>query len=222
MSSNETELVGALCTRRPLAVSLLHRHGIGTDPTRSLDAACGERGLEPADLLRELAYEEDQLAGPWRTRPVAELLDHIVRTYHRPFDAELATAAAAIAAARPPAGDPRQPMWAELDRQLGELRADMEQHMTKEERVLFPWLRGRAETAGAPIRAMQLEHADTIQLLHAIHAAAGRWTAAGPHGAPPHALVAQLAHVESWLCDHIHLESNELFPRALETESPRR
>jgi regulator of cell morphogenesis and NO signaling len=223
MSTLETELVGTLCTRHPLAVRVLHRHGIGgVDPARSLHTACTERGLDPEALLRELTHEEDQLTGPWRTHPLDELLDHIVRTYHRPFDAELSSAAASITAARPPAGDPRHAIWDELGRQLGELRADMEQHMEKEERVLFPWLRGRAATAGAPIRAMLLEHADTIQLLHTIHDAAKRWIAAGPPSPASDALVDELARVEGWLCEHIHLESNELFPRALETEPPRR
>jgi regulator of cell morphogenesis and NO signaling len=93
----------------------------------------------------------------------------------------------------------------------------MEQHMAKEERVLFPWLRGRADTAAARC-AMQLEHSDTIHWLRAIHATLRRCLAVATGGTQEQVAASRIDHVERWLCEHIHLESNELFPRALEIE----
>ena len=161
MRTDASELVGDLCSHRPLALRVLDRHGIGpADHARSLEACCQQRGIDVATLVAELTAEEEQLAAPWRLRPLPELLDHIVRTYHRPFAAELDEAAAAITFATPSSGDPAHAAWVALQHELAELRADMEQHMAKEEAVLFPWIRSpRARTAAAPIRAMQLEHA---------------------------------------------------------------
>jgi regulator of cell morphogenesis and NO signaling len=218
MSMVEPELVvGELCWRRPLALPVLHRHGVETnDPAKTLIACCASHGVAPSVILDEVATEEARLAGPWRALALTELLDHIVRTYHRPFDAELGEAAFAITAASPSRGAPGHHEWAVLARELAELRTDMEQHMAKEERVLFPWLRGRADTAAAPVRAMQLEHSDTIHLLRAIRATLRRCLAASSSGPLQQAVAIRIEYVERWLCEHIHLESNVLFPRALE------
>jgi len=215
MSIEGTEVVSQLCARRPLAVRVLRRQGIDPGSSRTLGACCEERGLEPGSTLAELTTVEDRVAGTWRTRAMPELLDHVMRTYHRPFAGELDTAAAMLDRARP-GDEPGRAAWTELRHQLEELRTDLADHMLKEERVLFPWLRARAETAAAPIRAMQLEHGDTIQLLLGVHAAAMRWQATTTGDAVRDA-VAKLDELEGWLCEHIHIENNELFRRALET-----
>lgn len=204
-----------LCARRPLAVRVLRRLGIDPSSSSTLGASCQEHGLELGSTLAELTTVEDTVAGSWHARAMLDLLDHVMRTYHRPFAGELDTVAATLDRARP-GDEPGRTAWAELRHQLDELRTDLVDHMLKEERVLFPWLRARAETAAAPIRAMQLEHGDTIQLLLAVHAAAVRWQATTTGDVARDAM-AKLDALEAWLCEHIHLENNELFRRALET-----
>jgi len=220
MSIVASESVKDLCSRHPLVLAVLHGHGIDTsDPCRTL-AACCDGHVDPASIIAEVAAEESRLAAPWRALALTELIDHIILTYHRPFDAELGEAASAVDAARRSHGTPEHDAWATLAHDLAELRLDMEQHMAKEERVLFPWLRGRADTAAAPIRAMQLEHSDTLQLLYAIHATLRRCIDASP-GPLDRTVANHINHIERWLCEHIYLESNELFPRALGTKSRR-
>jgi regulator of cell morphogenesis and NO signaling len=218
---NESEAVVELCSRRPLAIQVLQRHAIDPSDPRSLAACCQDRALEVGVVRGELIAEESRLAGSWRTRTLPELIDHIVTTYHQRLDAALTAAAAAISAAAPPSDGPAHLDWAALQRDLEELRADMAAHMAKEEQVLFPWLLGRADTAAAPIRAMQLEHTDTIQLLHALRAGLRRCLAASGRDPRTQAVAARLDEVERALCEHMHLESNELFPRALDGD-PRR
>lgn len=216
MSMSNAAEVGALCSQRPLGLPVLRRLGIDvTDPHAMLATCCRARGLSVDEVTAAIHGAEAELAERWQRRPVAELLDHVLRTYHRPFARELigllAAIEAACAAARPEAA----PAWTALAAQLVELREAMEQHMEMEERMLFPWLRGRAGTAAAPIRAMQLEHADTIELLIAIAVAAASCEGASAE------ITARLVEVERWLCEHIHLESNELFPRALQAAATR-
>jgi regulator of cell morphogenesis and NO signaling len=221
MSRVEFQPVGDWCSRRPLAVPVLYAHGIdASDPARSLVVCCRDAQVALAPILAEVAAAEAELTAPWRTFWPTELIDHIVHSYHRPLPAEIQELDAAIAAAMPPPDAPGTATWHALRGLVAELADDLEQHMTKEERVLFPWLRVRARTAAAPIRAMQLEHDDTLVTLHALHASAGRCLDARARGPREAAIARELAQLVRRLCEHIHLESNELFPRALDAARP--
>ncbi len=205
-TSPDVETIEAFCTHHPLAVPVLRRLGlVAAGPACSLETACDERGIDISMVRSTVTDVEDQVTAAWRLRPVPELLDHILCTYHRPFAHEHADVEASLAAAI--ADSPAHP-WAELERTLAELRTDLELHMTMEEHVLFPWLRDPASSATAPIRAMELEHADTIHLLLSLPI---------PRSPDPAiaALASRMCEFERWLCEHLHFESNELVPRAL-------
>jgi regulator of cell morphogenesis and NO signaling len=211
---DSAEVVKTLCARRPLAVGVLRAHRIDPSSSLTVGACCDERGLSIAMVFSELRAREDTLASAWRGRTIAELVDHVVLAFHRPLAAKLGELTAMIEAAQPIA-DPALGAWRELGAQLVELQGELELHLIKEEQVLFPWLRSRAATAASPIRAMQLEHADAIGLLLAMHDSADRWQRAVSDSAV-RATIAKLDEIERWLCEHIHFESNELFPRALD------
>lgn len=215
MKDEDVEVVDQLCRRRPLAIRVLRGHGIDPSSRETLATSCARAAAEVAEVVAALDAAERAAADPWRSRAITELLDHVLRTYHRPFAAELDVVVAALDHARPSDG-PELATWVELRQQLAELETALVDHMEKEEQVLFPWLRGRAETAAAPIRAMQLDHGDTIQLLLGVHAATARWLSID--GTPAaSAAVAELDKLERWLCEHIHLENNVLFRRALDS-----
>ncbi|MBL0216182.1 MAG: hemerythrin domain-containing protein [Myxococcales bacterium] len=212
-STQDAETIEAFCTYHPLAIPVLRGLGLALSPlTCSLEACCLDGARDIAVVRAAVTAAEEALAGSWRGRPIAELLDHILRTYHRPFGRELAELEVALATARPSA---EGAAWKQLVGEIANLRADMELHMEMEEHVLFPWLRDPASTATAPIRAMQLEHADTIHLLLSLEPPA----ASSPSAAE---VVSRLRALESWLCEHLHFESNELIPRALQVEASRR
>lgn len=211
-STQDAETIEAFCTYHPLAIPVLRGLGLPlSTPASSLERSCRDGALEVTAVRAAVAAAEQLLTASWRGRPISELLDHILRTYHRPFARELGELEAALATAKA-STDPSG--WTELTRNVAELRADMELHMEMEEHVLFPWLRGHANTATAPIRAMQLEHADTIHLLLALQLPA----ISSPLVAD---VVSRLGALERWLCEHLHFESNELIPRALQVEVSR-
>jgi iron-sulfur cluster repair protein YtfE (RIC family) len=211
--------IAELCERRPLALALLYRRGIdASEPNVTLDAACTARGLDVTAWLAELEAEERKLVEPLHALDVHGLIDHLLRTYHGPLAHELAAFEACVRASRDGSD---ATAWNELVALAVELRVDMEQHMKKEESVLFPWLRARAATAAAPMRAMQLEHGDTLGLLHAVHRAVERCLRKRSDTTAV-SVAMQTAHVERILCEHMHLENNELLARALErASSPR-
>jgi regulator of cell morphogenesis and NO signaling len=98
------------------------------------------------------------------------------------------------------------------------LKADLEPHMMKEEMILFPMIEGgRGSMADGPIAVMREEHdlvGTTLKRLRELTRdyevpaqACNTWRALW-HG---------LAALERELHEHIHLENNILFPRALES-----
>jgi regulator of cell morphogenesis and NO signaling len=109
------------------------------------------------------------------------------------------------------------------------LRQELESHIFKEERVLFPLI-GQLEAARAPfpihcgtvenpIRVMEHEHDTAGLALRRIRELTGNHTAPADACTSFRALYAGLADLESDLHRHIHKENNILFPRAAALEA---
>jgi len=91
----------------------------------------------------------------------------------------------------------------------------------KEEQILFPMIReGRGTEALGPITVMEHEHASAGSALLHLRALTNDYTV--PPGACNtwRALWHGLAALEESLHEHIHLENNILFPRALAGTPP--
>ena len=104
--------------------------------------------------------------------------------------------------------------------------------MMKEEMVLFPYI-GRMEeavlqrepvipgpfgTVQNPVTMMEHEHDSAGQALRALRAASGNYTAPADGCVSYQTLYKALAEFETDLHQHIHLENNILFPRAIAME----
>jgi regulator of cell morphogenesis and NO signaling len=112
---------------------------------------------------------------------------------------------------------------------FAELRAELEPHMFKEERILFPAIRmlEQSESPPAfpfgavanPIRMMELEHDHAGDALERIRTLTGDYRI--PEGAcnTYRAMLARLQTLEQDMHLHVHKENNILFPRAIELES---
>jgi regulator of cell morphogenesis and NO signaling len=137
-------------------------------------------------------------------RTLAEWVDHVIAEFHRPLPRELAVLDELTAATGDPA---RAALWQGL-------RDDLLLHVSKEERVLFPWIRsGRGASAGAPIQVMTQEHHDS-QLVMARLATDAHTRLEGDDEAARRWAEAYLAF-DARLREHMRLEEQELFPRAL-------
>lgn len=228
--------VAEIVTHHPGTTRVFQRHGI--------DFCCG--GKRPiGEVLRELGLElpavwselETAMAGPgdetdWSEAPLAEIIDHILARYHRGLREELPRLTQMADKVLNAHGAKHPEMVPPVVQRLRALRAELETHMMKEERILFPYVAAleRAErsggpvppspfgSVGGPITVMEAEHDHAGALL----AEMNRLT----HGYQPpegacntfRGLLHGLDELEREMHLHVHLENNVLFPRALDLE----
>lgn len=211
-----------LATQRSGAALVFHRLGLDfcCHGQRSLAEACEQRGLDVARIERELVQAERDAAPEvrWDERPLDALVEHVLTRYHAAHRAELprlvdlARKVERVHAAR--ASAPHG-----LAAFLEELARSLEEHMQKEELVLFPLiLDGRGRMAAMPVQAMEREHEDHGRNLERLRALTGGYRAPDEACTTWRALYLGLAELERQLLQHIHLENNVLFPRALRSQ----
>ena len=212
-----------LATTHPAASRVFHRLGLDfcCGGRKPLADACRAKGLDPDAVLKSIEEEEAVTDLPrWDTAPIPQLVDFIVTRYHDTLRTELPELVALAARVEQrhaeKAACPRG-----LRAHLEEVHASVLEHLAKEEQILFPMiLAGHGGMAGGPIRVMEMEHDDHGRNLEIIRTMTSDHTP--PEEACPtwRALYLRLGTLEADLMDHIHLENNVLFPRALrETEA---
>ena len=92
----------------------------------------------------------------------------------------------------------------------------LQMHMQKEEQILFPMLRsGRGGMAAMPIQVMEEEHRDVGHDLARTRELTNQFTPPEEACNTWRALFLGLQEFERDLMEHIHLENNVLFPKAL-------
>jgi regulator of cell morphogenesis and NO signaling len=200
---------------------------------RPLAEACAQKGINVDSVLAGLA-EATAAAEPARDFTQAtpsELIHHIVSTHHAYVRSELPRLlpmAERCAAKHGPA----HPEVTQIERQLRELGAELLNHLSKEELILFPYIenlekfqngQGSAPhacfpTVESPIQMMLSEHEAAGALLKEMRTATNNF--APPADACP-TLVGLYDGIDAFERDlhrHIHLENNLLFPRAIALE----
>ena len=99
---------------------------------------------------------------------------------------------------------------------LATMREAVLEHLDKEEQVLFPMiLRGHGRLAVGPVHVMEIEHDEHGRNLQELRRLTGDMQPPA-HACPTwRALYLGLQQLERELMEHIHLENNVLFRRAL-------
>jgi regulator of cell morphogenesis and NO signaling len=152
---------------------------------RSLDEACRDAGLDTREVAGALGAVEERDPEPWATMGPAELVDHLEATHHVYLRQELPRLVALGDKVTQVHGE-HHPELADTRDVLRELRADLEPHMTKEERVLFPMIRQVMAADAAPmlhrgslrnpISVMRSEHDQVGELLSRLRFLTGDYT----------------------------------------------
>jgi len=221
MTITSETTVGAVATEYPLATRVFARHGIDfcCGGGRPLGDICAEKGIEVEQMLAEIESEITQADAPevrWDEEPIPALIEHILGTYHAPHKEELPRLEAMARKVNQVHGAKDPQRLQALEDTVIALRADLEQHMMKEEQILFPMIAsGRGGMAGGPISVMEMEHDEAGAMLRRLRELTEDYQV--PDGACNtwRALWVGLEDLERALHEHIHLENNILFPLAL-------
>ena len=233
-----TQSIREIVTQYPSSAEVFHRFDIDLclQADLSLEGACQELQLSVDQVLEKLADSEAKepcgLALDPATLPLARLIQHIVRIHHHCVRQELprlAEMALKLAATR---GD-RAPELAKVAELIEKLRGEMYTHIQKEEQVLFPFISQMDQesivayppshacfrSVTHPIFMMEQEHesadhivAELIRLTN--HLEPPSWACATHI-----ALFSGLREFEADLKQHVHLENDVLFPRAIQLEA---
>jgi regulator of cell morphogenesis and NO signaling len=217
IDANQT--LGQIATAHPAStlVFLRHRLDFCCGGGKKLGDACRAVGLDPKSVCAEIVAEgATRSPERWDTKPLPDLIDFIIARYHEPLRADLpALIDAARRVERVHTKKASCPHGLTAD--LEQLDAEVRQHLAKEEEVLFPAIvagRGGAQVH-MPVRVLMQEHDDHGASLQRLRELATDFTPPPEACATWRALYAGLEKLEAELMEHIHLENNVLFPRAL-------
>ena len=153
----------------------------------------------------------------WDEAPLSDIIEHILAVYHRPLAEELPRLESMARKVLDVHGDKDPERLSELVSVFAALRGELEEHMVKEEKVLFPMIQqGQGVMADGPISVMEHEHESAGDALRRLRELTNDYEVPENACNTWRALWHGLAALEEAMHRHIHLENNILFPRALE------
>lgn len=237
MASEETTAatptIGEIVARDYRAAAVFDRFGIDfcCGGNRRLTEVCAERGLDPALVLEQLGHLEAEgpSAAPRFDRWELDfLIEYIVANHHAYVRAALPRLAAYTEKVAAVHGE-RHPELREIRHRFAQLRHELEFHMAKEEEILFPHVRAMVDahrfgrpgpdspfgTIENPIAVMEEEHRAAGDAMDAIRALSGDYTPPEDGCNTLGTCYGELRDFERDLHEHVHLENNLLFPKAV-------
>ena len=204
---------------------------------QALAEACASAGVAVDNVMEMLAgvtqtNSSDNVSLVFQNASLPELITHILDTHHVFTKSEMdriQSLADKVLAAH----GGNHPELVHLDELITRLCADLKPHMFKEEQILFPYIVAMAEaadqkrtvpfapfgTVNNPIRMMMREHDAAGELLRELRALTSDYRVPVDACISYQTLYQALENFEQDLHQHIHLENNLIFPRALELET---
>jgi regulator of cell morphogenesis and NO signaling len=228
--------VGELASDHPLSIRVFESWKIdyccgGRTP---LADACAAAGKTIEDFVAELdaaATMGSDAARDWMKESLRTVGQYVCEKYHRITREELDTINPIAEKVFGVHGQ-RHPELVQVLTLVRELTSDMLPHMLKEEQVLFPYVEQLEAAAIAkqpaptpffgtvknPVRMMMMEHDRVGELLASLRRVTTDY--ALPHDAcfSYRELYRRLGEFESMTHEHIHVENNVYFPRAVALE----
>ncbi len=238
MSFEATQTVGEIAAQVPGATREFEKLGIDycCGGTRTLGEACAAAQISVEQALSRLqnglATAQPQPGRDWKNEPLSDLIAHIISTHHV-FVREECPRIAKLAAKVVAVHGTNHPELLEVQNLFSALAGELSVHLMKEEQVLFPYVVRMEEAALAgeptppamfgtvvsPVRMMMQEHDNAGEVLKKLRAVSKDYTVPADGCISYATLYDALRAFEGDLHQHIHLENNILFPRAVAMES---
>jgi regulator of cell morphogenesis and NO signaling len=238
MSVIAGKTVGELATENFAATRVFEKLGIDycCGGGQSVEQACRAANVRVDEVMKSIeaagrstpASAEDR---HWQNEPLAHLIAYIQDRHHKYTREEIARLNPLFEKVCSVHGV-NHPELLKMREIFHGLAAELTQHMMKEEMVLFPYVI-RLEDAGTrkepapsapfgtvknPVAMMVHEHDSAGEALRALRQASRGYTPPEDACLSFKTLFTALAEFEADLHQHIHLENNILFPRAVDLE----
>lgn len=193
------------------------------------EEACEEAGLDPEELQDQIDKAGENPAFNMRAQEwgLDFLADYIVHNHHqyvRDTTPDLLALSEKVARVH---GN-RHPELLEINATIYAIADELLQHMVKEEQTLFPAIKKlyRKEslsgfpfaTIQAPINMMEMEHANAGDGFERIRELSDNFTVPEDACTSYRLLFDMMQAYEDDLHQHVHLENNILFPKAIDLE----
>lgn len=232
MPITASKTVRELALELPNATRVFEKLGIDycCGGYRSLEEACATANVSLDDVVRALEQGSAASAAAerdWTSAPIAELVDYIVNKHHNYVKSEAPRLEALMTKVVGVHGT-NHPELLRAQSVFRELANELAAHLMKEEQILFPYLKqiGNGHGCGPsrfgsvqnPIRVMMMEHDEAGEKLREIRQATKNYALPSDACVSYSTLFGALQEFEQDLHQHIHLENNVLFPRALAME----
>ena len=231
-----TQTVREIALENPASIRVFESFGIDycCGGRKPLAEACQAKNIPLESVIS--ALESGPARGTpatedWNSKQLTLLTAHIVNAHHAYVRKELPRLAELAIKVVNRHGDTKAEL-SQIQGKVTQIGEELIEHLAKEEVVLFPYVakleRARQDkteiphgcfgTVANPIAMMTLEHEAAGTLMAEIRELSGNYNL--PVGACPtfHAFYNGLREFEQDLHQHIHLENNILFPRALAME----
>jgi regulator of cell morphogenesis and NO signaling len=234
--SNETK-VKDIALANPEARKILEDAGVDycCGGGKSLHEACLHADASADEILKRL-WENSAHVRPdekaWQSAPLEDLTRHIREKHHRYVREAIGRVKTLLEKVKAKHGE-HHPEIADVQKLFAEVAQEMIMHMQKEEQILFPYIDALErsvngeesleppffQTIRNPIHAMMKEHDSAGELVRQIRKATGEYAPPMDACTSYKALYQDLREFEADLHQHVHLENNILFPRAVEMET---
>lgn len=238
MTVMTAKTVRELAVESPAATRVFEKFGIDycCGGNQSLEEACGRANVSIDQVLDSLEMAEEtvrasQEVRDWKSEALSELTAHIKNTHHKYTREEIVRLRALLQKVCSVHGK-NHPELFEIQATFAGLAQELTTHMMKEEMVLFPYIERMEEaviqkepvlpgpfgSVENPVAMMEHEHDSAGNALRAMRKASSEYAAPADGCVSYQTLYQALSALEADLHQHIHLENNILFPRAIAME----
>lgn len=199
----------------------------------SIENACAKRGIDVAMLETELLAVNNTIepANNYNAWQIDFLANYIIQNHHSyvleaiPITLQYAEKVASV-------HGHNEPELIEINELFKQVAAELLNHMKKEENILFPYIERLMlhkktgtpfvappfATAANPIHVMEQEHELAGDIMKKITQLSNQYVAPDHACNTYKALFNKLEEFENDLHQHVHLENNILFPKAIALE----
>lgn len=219
----------------PNAIPVLEQFGIDycCGGKHTLAEACTKRDQSIALVLEELERRGQDTTAPevqWQTVPLSELIHYIVRKHHT-FTRDQLRLIQELASKVERRHVTTHPEVRKMNDALATISVELTHHFFCEENALFPYIEQldreqrplpvAFDHIEQPVARMMMEHSQTGDEFRVLREITNNYRPPDDACTTYRALYRAMEDLERDLHQHIHLENNILFPRALSLESER-